>query len=332
MFAAQKSRIWAALCLTVILVAVMGVGSGYGEKPRALNMAMIPAEDLEKMAKTFEPIRKYLEREVGMEVRMFKAIDYTAVVEAMRADRVDVAFFGPFSFVLAAERANARAIVAGVGPDGKLGVYHSIMITHKDSGLKSMEDVQRRAKELTVSFVDPASTSGYLIPKGHMKSIGLTPDTFRDIVFAGGHDASILAVGARKVDLGATWEGPYNRAIEAGLITPEDVFVIWRSDGIPNSPIAVRGELDAALIQRIQEAFLDLPQKDPAAFQQLERMWERNKGYVAVTNADYDMALFALIVEWLVLQPLATMRSALKWFCSFRIFSANQGSWGDIWL
>jgi len=288
MFAAQKSRIWAALCLTVILVAVMGVGIGYGEKPRVLNMAMVPAEDIEKMIKAFEPARKFLEREVGVEIRMFRATDYTAVVEAMRADRVDVAFFGPFSFVLAAERANARAIIAGAGPDGKLGTYHSILVTHKDSGLKSMEDVQRRAKELTLSFVDPASTSGYLIPKGHLKSIGLTTDAFRDVVFAGGHDASILAVGARKVDLGATWEGPYNRAIEAGLITPDDVFAIWKSDGIPRSPVAVRGELDAALIQKLQQAFLNLPQKDPAAFQQLEKMWERNKGYVAVTNADYD--------------------------------------------
>jgi len=297
-FTGQRSRIWAALCLAVFLGAVISAG-GCGskgasdgaqeEKPRVLTMALVPAEDIEKMIDAFDPTKKYLEKEVGVEIKMFKATDYTAVVEAMRAGKVDVAYFGPMSFVLAAKRANARAIVGGAAEDGKLGTYHSILVTHKDSGLKSIEDVKRRANELTLSFVDPASTSGHVIPRGHMESVGIKVDTdFKETVFAGGHDASILAVQARKSDLGATWEGPYKKAIEAGLVTPEDVFVIWKSDGIPRSPIAVRGDLDEALVKKLQQAFLELPQKDPAAFKQWEEMWENNKGYVTVTNADYD--------------------------------------------
>lgn len=252
-------------------------------------MAMVPTEDIEEMVMAFEPARQYLERELGMEIQMFKATSYTAVIEAMRADKVDIAYFGPFSYVLAADRADARAIVGGADADGKLGTYHSILITHRDSGLENIDDIKARAGELTVSFVDPASTSGYLIPWGYMEYIGINVDEdFKEIVFAGGHDASVLAVGARKVDFGATWEGPYRRAIEAGLITPEDVFVIWKSDGIPRSPIAVRGDLDEALIQRIQQAFLDMPQKAPEAFEQLEAAWEGNENYTAVTDADYE--------------------------------------------
>lgn len=313
MFKGHRSRIWAALCFAAMLVGAMGAGGcapngaangaqagqpqaeqaqavqPQAEQPQVLTVALVPAEDIMQMIDAFEPAMNFMEREVGVEIEMFKATDYTAVVEAMRAGKVDVAYFGPLSFVLAAERANARAIVAGADEPGKLGTYHSIMITHKDSGLKSMEDVQRRVGELTLSFVDPASTSGHLIPRGHLQSLGINADTdFKEVVFAGGHDASILAVQARKADLGATWEGPYERAIEEGLVTPDDVFVIWKSDGIPSSPIAVRGDLDEALVQRLQQAFLNLPQEDPAAFQQKEEMWEGNKGYVKVTNADYD--------------------------------------------
>lgn len=256
---------------------------------KTLRMALIPAEDIKEMIDAFEPVRQYLERELGMEIEMFKALDYTAVVEAMRAKRLELAFFGPFSFVLAAERANARAIVAGGDAYGNVGVYHSILITHRDSGLENINDIKARAGELTLSFADPASTSGHLIPRGYMEYIGISVDEdFREIIFAGGHDASILAVHARKVDFGATWEGPHERAIAAGLICPDDVFVIWRSDGIPTSPLAVRGDLDEALIQRIQQTFLQLPQRDPEAFARWENMWHGNEYYVAVTGADYE--------------------------------------------
>ena len=251
-------------------------------------MAMVPAEDIEMMIRAFEPAKQHLERELGMEIEMFKAISYTAVIEAMRADRVDIAFFGPFSYVLAAERADARAIVAGGDAYGNIGVYHSILITHRGSGLESIDNIKAQPGKLSLSFADPASTSGHLIPRGHMEYIGISVDEhFREIIFAGGHDASVLAVGARKVDFGATWEGPFERAIEAGLICSDDVFVIWRSDGIPTSPIAVR-DLDEALIQRIQQAFLNMPQEAPEAFAQLEAAWHGNEHWVVATDADYD--------------------------------------------
>jgi phosphonate transport system substrate-binding protein len=277
------------LCL-VLSLSLMTAGNSLGEeKPKTLKMALIPAEDIEEIIKAFEPSKQYLEKELGVQIQQFKATEYTAVVEAMRAKKVDVAYFGPFSYVLAAKRANAKAIIGGSDGNGQLAIYHSIFVTHRESGLKSMEDVKARAKKLTVSFVDPASTSGHLIPRGHLESIGIRVDKdFKEIIFAGGHDASILAVKARKVDFGATWEGPYQRAQDKGLITTEDVFVLWKSQGIPRSPVAVRGDLDNSFVQRIQKAFLDMPQKAPEAFKLFEGRWEKNKAYVAVSDKDYD--------------------------------------------
>ena len=277
------------LCLVLslsLLTARISLGE---EKLKTLRMALIPAEDIEEMIKAFEPSKQYLEKELGVRIEQFKATEYTAVVEAMRAKKIDVGYFGPFSYVLAAKRANAKAIIGGSDGNGQLAAYHSIFVTHRDSGLKTMEDVKARANKLTVSFVDPASTSGHLIPRGHLESMGIRVDKdFKEIIFAGGHDASILAVKARKVDFGATWEGPYQRAQDKGLITPENVFVIWKSQPIPRSPVAVRGDLNGAFIQRIQRAFLDMPQKAQEAFTLFEGRWEKNKAYVAVTDKDYD--------------------------------------------
>lgn len=278
------------LLTMVISLSLMTVEISLGEeKPKILRMALIPAEDIEEMIKAFEPAKQYLEKELGMRIEHFKATEYTAVVEAMRSKKIDVAYFGPFSYVLAAKRANAKAIIGGSDDQKNLATYHSIFITHRESGIKTMDDVKAMKSNLTVSFVDPASTSGHLIPRGHLESIGIRVDKdLKEIIFAGGHDASILAVKARKVGLGATWEGPYDRARDKGLITTDDVFVIWKSDPIPRSPIAVIGDLDGSLIKKVQQAFLEMPRKAPEAFKQFEGRWERNKAYVPVTDKDYD--------------------------------------------
>lgn len=278
---------WFIVCVSVF---ILFAGHSWGQaKPKVLRLALIPAEDIEEMIQAFAPAKQYLEKELGMKIEEFKATDYTAVVEAMRSKKIDVAYFGPFSYVLAAKRANAKAIIGGSEGDGKLATYHSIFITHRDNGLKTMEDVKAKAKQLTVSFVDPASTSGHLIPRGGLEAMGIQVDKdFKEIIFAGGHDASVLAVKARKVDLGATWEGVLQRVIDKGLTTKEEVQVIWKSAPIPRSPVAVRGDLDGSLIQKIQQAFLDMPQKAPEAFKQFEAKWEKNKGYVKVNDSDYD--------------------------------------------
>ncbi len=288
----KRGKTWMKLWFVALCVglSVILAGQSWAQaNPKVLRLALIPAEDIDEMIRAFAPAKQYLEKELGMKIEEFKATDYTAVVEAMRSKKIDVAYFGPFSYVLAAKRANAKAIIGGSEGDGKLATYHSILITHKESGLKTMEDVKAKSKQLSLSFVDPASTSGHLIPRGGLESLGIQVDKhFKEIIFAGGHDASVLAVKARKVDIGATWEGGLQRVINKGLASKEEILILWKSAPIPRSPVAVRGDLDKALVQKIQQAFLDMPQKAPDAFKQFEGRWEKNKSYVKVSDQDYN--------------------------------------------
>lgn len=254
-----------------------------------LKIGLIPTEDQIEMLKKFGPVQEYLETELGMNIETFTATDYTSVIEAMRADKIDVAFFGPFSYVLAAKQAEAEAIVTGGTETGDVATYHSCIVTHPDSGITCIDDLLANASEITFSFVDPASTSGNLIPRGYLLSMGVDPDTdFKTCMFAGGHDASGLAVKSGNVDAGAMYDIGYKRLIESGAATPDDLIVIWTSDPIPKSPIAVRGDLDPALKKRIQQAFVDMPEKDPEAMKAFESKWEKNKLYVAIDDSTYE--------------------------------------------
>lgn len=289
-----KILVVASISACVIAVAVASAcmagifGMENPEEP-TLRLGLIPTEDQLEMLRKFEPAKAYLERVLDMPVETFTATDYTAVIEAMRAKKIDVAYFGPFSYVLATERADAEAIVTGGTDTGDVATYHSCIVTHKDSGLKNIDDLKEHANEVTFAFVDPASTSGNLIPRGYLLSIGIDPDTdLKECMFAGGHDAVGLSVKSKKVDAGAMYDIGYNRLIDSGAITPEEVIVIWESDPIPKSPIAVRGDLDLALKERIQQAFVDMPEKDPEAMKTFESKWEKNKWYIAIDDSTYD--------------------------------------------
>jgi len=254
-----------------------------------LKIGLIPTEDQIEMLKKFDPVQSYLETELGMKIETFTATDYTSVIEAMRADKIDVAFFGPFSYVLASEQADAEAIITGGTETGEIATYHSCIVTHPDSGITCIEDLLANASEITFSFVDPASTSGNLIPRGYLLSMGVDPDIdFKTCMFAGGHDASGLAVNSGNVDAGAIYDLGYNRLIESGAATPDDLIVIWTSDPIPKSPVAVRGDLDPMLKKRIQQAFVDMPEKDPEAMKAFESKWEKNELYVAIDDSTYE--------------------------------------------
>jgi len=252
----EKGKTLVVASISVCVIAVVAVTGAYiagtfesgNPDKETLKIGLIPTEDQLEMLKKFEPAKAYLERELDMPAETFMATDYTAVIEAMRAKKIDVAYFGPFSYVLATERANAEAIVTGGTDTGDVATYHSCIVTHKDSGLKNIDDLKEHANEVTFAFVDPASTSGNLIPRGYLLSIGIDPDTdLKECMFAGGHDAVGLSVKSQKVDAGAMYDIGYNRLIDSGAITPEEVIVIWESDPIPKSPIRFSVASDCSL-------------------------------------------------------------------------------------
>ena len=218
-----------------------------------LNLGFVPGEDAETRLKRYEPMVDYLKSYLGMEVKGWIGTDYTATVEAMRAKKVDAAYYGPFSYVLAAEVADARVFVVPGSADGITTTYNSLLVTHSSSGITTLDELKGR----NFAFVDPASTSGYLIPRAMMLKAGIEAERDMKTIFAGGHDASLLAINGKRVDAGAVSSTQHKRMIEAGVVDAANLVTLATSDPIPSSPFAARGSLDASLAERLKEAFLE---------------------------------------------------------------------------
>lgn len=248
-----------------------------------LSIGMVPGEDAEVRIKRYEPIIDYLKSALGMDVKAYVGTDYTATVEAMRAKRVDAAYFGPFSYVLAAQVAEARVFVVPGSADGITTTYNSLIVTHTASGITSMENLRGR----NFAFVDPASTSGHLIPRALLMKAGLDPDKDMKALFAGGHDASLLAINGKRVDAGAVSSSTHKRMIDAGVVDAANLLTLATSDPIPSSPFTARASLDPSLAERLKEAFLEAHNYMTPEIRRELIGGEKNQ-YVAADDTLYD--------------------------------------------
>jgi phosphonate transport system substrate-binding protein len=222
---------------------------------KGLVMGLIPAENNEEMIQKFEPMRQYLEAKTGEPVKVFTATDYAGVIEGMKKGRVDIAWFGPLSYVLAEKEANAEAFAVGVRSDTGLSTYRSLFVVPEGSEVKSIADLKGKS----VAFVDPASTSGGLIPTYLVKqATGQMPKQFfGEFTYAGSHDAAEMAVKNKSVDAAADNDITYEKMLKKGLITKESNRVLLYSDPLPGSPMAYRKDLPEATKANIRDAVLN---------------------------------------------------------------------------
>jgi len=251
------------------LLALLACSSVYTHAQQVLNLGMVPSEDPRVVIQDNQAMLDHLKRRLGMEVKPFVAADYNGVIEALRAKRLDVAFLGPFSYVLATTVADVEAF-ALPETDKQGATYKAIIIARKDRGYKSLADLKGK----TFAFVDPSSTSGHLFPKAALVKAGFDPDRhFSRVIFSGGHDASALAVNNGKVEAAAVADALLDVAFIKGALKREDIQVLWTSSAIPGAPMAYRKDLPEDLKARIRKAFAEAKDMNWGSHSKIKR-WE----------------------------------------------------------
>ena len=226
----------------------------------------IPAQDLKfgftpvlsepEMRAEFEPLLNYLSVTIGQKVRLYIAKDYGDLRTQMENGSVDIGSFSPFAYVDAARGGKIRIIAQSI-IDGS-ATYRGIIVTRKDSGLKSIADLKGKR----FAFVDPKSASGYVYPRALLIERGINPETFfSEKIFAGSHDKVIAAVLEDRVDGGAIYDGALGVAQRSGVST-SNLITLASSDPIPHDAIAVRIGIDNALAKKIQLALINLDKSD----------------------------------------------------------------------
>ncbi len=222
-----------------------------------LRVSAIPDEAPTELQRKFKPLGEYLERKTGMKVEFTPVTDYAASVEALINKKVDMVWFGGFTFVQAKVRSNNEITpLVQRAEDEK---FKSVFITTK-ADIRQLADLKGK----TLSFGSESSTSGHLMPRSFLLAAKVDPDTdLKRIAFSGAHDATVAAVAGGKVDAGALNMSVWEKLVAEKKVDPAVVRVFYTTPGYFDYNWSVRSDMNAELRKKLSDAFLALDASNP---------------------------------------------------------------------
>lgn len=253
----RRTLLAALAAFTAATFALPLSANAQGRDPDKLRVALLPDENAATLIQNAQPLKAYLEARLKKEIEIIVTTDYSSMIEAMRFGRIEVAYFGPFSYVLAKSRATEIEAFA-VGVEKGSPTYNSILIAAADGPVKRIDDIRGKP----FGFGDQASTSSHLAPRAHLLKKGLEGDKDYKVVHLGTHDAVARAVQAGQIPAGALSEQIYRSLVERKIIDPAKVVKLDLTAPIPNYPMTMQGNLTPQLKQDIRDAFLGIKDKE----------------------------------------------------------------------
>ena len=248
---------------TLLGATLLGLAS-LASAQTVFRITAIPDESPTELARKAVPLVKYLEAKLGMKVEFTPVSDYAASVEALVNKKIDMAWFGGFTFVQAQVRSGGKMIpIAQREEDEK---FRSVFITG-EPGITTLADLKGR----DVSFGSQSSTSGHLMPRSFLLQAGVNPDKdFHRVAYSGAHDATIAAVASGKVHAGALNISVWDKFVADKKVDTSKVRVFFTTPPYFDYNWTVHAEMPAALREKLTQALLTLSRDNDAGREILE--------------------------------------------------------------
>ena len=265
--------------LGLALTAGAALSTNAGAQSGKLRFGVGPLQPTpSETKKAYEPFFAYLAKELGRDFDLTATTDWAGISVALANKQVDVAWMGPWGYILANDDSGARAI-ATAKYDGK-PIYHAIVVC-KPGLVTNWPD---GAKGKRVSFADVGSTSGWLIPTSWFKKRGVDPKQLFNYSDGATHAANEIGIASGQVDCATDFDRNRNAMIEGGKLEKNATEVVWTSEPLPNDAIAVPRDFDPALADRIQKILVSITEAQAKTI-----LPNHYTGFIAATHDNYRM-------------------------------------------
>lgn len=249
-----------------------------------INFGIISTEATQNLKADWQPLIDDMIKQTGMKVTAFFAPDYAGIIEGMRFNKVQVAWLGNKSAMEAVDRSNAEVFAQMVNSDGTQG-YYSHLIVHKDSTIKTLDDVLKNGKSLSFGNGDPNSTSGFLVPGFYVFAKNkVDAKSFFKVVRSANHETNALAVANKQVDIATNNSENLDKIKDRQPEKFKDIRIVWTSPLIPLDPLVLHKELPAASKEKIKTFFYNYGKTDAREKEILMKI-SKLSGFKASTNA-----------------------------------------------
>ena len=267
------------LVLKTVLTGLTLCLGGLAQAQQVFRITAIPDESPTELARKAGPLMKYLEAKLAVKVEYTPVTDYAASVEALVNKKVDMAWFGGFTFVQANVRSGGKVIPLVQREED--AQFKSVFITSQPD-IKALADLKGK----TLSFGSASSTSGHLMPRNYLLEAKINPDTdLKRVAFSGAHDATIAAVAAGKVDAGALNISVWDKFVTDKKVDTSKVRVFYTTPAYFDYNWTVHADMAPALRTRLTQAFLDLNSNTPEGKAVLEL--QRASRFIPTQAANY---------------------------------------------
>lgn len=237
--------------LTAIALTAATVASANDIKE--LNFGIIATEKAGAMKQMWEPFLEDMTKATGIKINGFYATDYAGVIEAQRFNKVQLAWYGNKAAIDAVDRSQGEVFAQFVDLDGTPG-YYSYLITHKDSAIKTLDQVLKNGKDYTFGIGDPSSTSGTLVPTYYVFTMNkLDPKTHFKVMRSSNHEGNFLAVLNKQVDVATSNSEMTEKMKEKSPEKLEQIRILWTSPLIPRDPLVWRKDLPADVKKKVKD-------------------------------------------------------------------------------
>ncbi|WP_431102332.1 putative selenate ABC transporter substrate-binding protein [Roseateles noduli] len=251
------SRALQGIVATSLIAAGLS-GPAMAQTQQVLRVTAIPDESPTELARKFAPLGKYLEKELGVKVEWTPVTDYAAAVEAVVNKKIDLAWFGGFTFVQANVRSGGKIVPLVQREEDEK--FRSVFITDAKSGITKLEDLKGK----TLSFGSASSTSGHLMPRSFLLAAKINPDAdLKRLSFSGAHDATVAAVSSGKVDAGALNISVWEKLVAEKKVDTAAVKVFFTTPPYYDYNWSVHADMPAATKEKLKAAFLKLNPSTP---------------------------------------------------------------------
>ena len=266
-----------AVAVVTLIMTLATVSSAQNRDPATLKVAVLPDESPSTLIKKNEKFKNYLETSLGKGIELVVTTDYSSMIEAMRHGRLDLAYFGPLSYVLAKQKSKLPIEAYAAQINKGTPTYTAVVIANIAAGVNSLKEIQNK----NMAYGDKASTSSHLIPKAMLAEKGLEVKKHYQEHFLGAHDAVAIAVQNGNAQAGGLSKPIFDSLVERKIIDLEKVKVLEESKPFPNYPWTMRSDLKPALKDKIRAAFYNL--KDQEILKPLKA-----DGFAPIKDKDYD--------------------------------------------
>lgn len=241
---------------TAALLAATALSSAAHAQLKEINFGIISTESSSNLKTIWEPFLADMEKQTGKKINAFFAPDYAGVIEGMRFNKVQIAWYGNASAIQAVDRAEGEVFVQTTSKDGSPG-YWSLLLVHKDSPLNSLQDLISAPGKYTFGNGDPNSTSGFLVPSFYVfGQNNIDPRKHFTRTVTGNHEVNALAVANKQVDVATNNTENLERLQKTQPAKAAEVKAIWKSPLIPSDPIVWRKDLSDADKKTIRTFFM----------------------------------------------------------------------------